>query len=546
MYKNLDDPFFASHVVTPIFQYYDEEFLRDIVRRRKIGELPLIDKWTEEEYLSSITPEKTEYNRIVEKFTSFYVDCMVIRYHYLNGGRGQRVFYRDCFADRGWKEEHMQYEEARKQGNRDEKWRFRVNEILSEAKKYFRDQLPTWIRKYEKMVQDVFEEKKRKYRYEYWNKQCPKNYHIRQTMDEKGNLSDEDHSRWLLLLKGYAMEGYFPIGEDGRVPEATIWSFKRCPEEHKQLLKEIGIENFEKKCRIQNQLDFWKGRTEEDVRNSECSAQLRILNQYFMLEFFTLSVQRGLDLDVYEPILKRVKNTHDHFINSYDEDHDQFQRQHCDRTIRNIEHLYIPTAENKLSEKALTLINAKFPRVKVHFKTDYEPEKWQEILNGTAHNTKHHIMYSVKHNRFKILQPTGAYSFRWEDFTEANTYFGWIETDGYNTWVIYPSKDDISSRIRMKMMVEYIGEDPYNGRALKRLEEIRNRYERQGVIKSYVVCEHKVIGEETYWTNNDNIKKVTAKTKERCENLCGKRRREEDQLNKTFYPYEPRKNARII
>ena len=526
-----DGPLFAH--CKEILNYYDLETITKLILSHSLKTLQPPKKYSLEEFMSDVTDDKELILAAVNSLCSAYERIVKWQPDLIGEKKGRKIYFHPRFYQfRDHREWYLQYARENKAPPHQES--LTVNADVST---YFKENhRPEWTFAFMRKCAENRGKKQFDLRKARCDNKCPKNYSLRETMSWKGDLDDSDHNRWVLLFKGFAAEAFFPIAEDFRT-FSNVWTFKVFPEETNELIDNIGRDTWEKNIIFES--------TGNGV-NCTDPAAMRVLSQNFAEEFFELSVKRGLDLDVYESWLERTKTAMYYWKLQQNDAEGIVRISHNNRTINNIGRLFLPYEWHKLPEEKEAQINLQFPKIEqLVTKGDVGSDVWEKILNGDPlHTKKHDILYDMKHHKLKILQPTGGSGYRWSSFKEANSTFGWIESDGHNTWVLHPNKTYPTTTLRNRMVAHYIGPDPNNGNALQYLENIRNKYHQDGLIKDYVVCLHKFKGDGSYWANPANMKRVTSETKDHCIDFIRKRKKENDEINDQFYPYG-RKNPRV-
>ena len=381
------------------------------------------------------------------------------------------------------------------------------HKIGSVTRAWMKDNQPEWMDVYRGLRDDIEEQKKLnalKLRYK-------DNYPIRNSVDEKGELSDDDYQKWLELFKGFAAETYFPIAEEGQ-RQSNMWNYKTFPADHESLKEKYGGDKYIRSWlergnfgHDQHEYQFWQAHLGE--------------------MFFDLSVKRGLHLEQMDPLYQNIKKCSQRFQQGQNTLSVVLYKKE-DRNIQNIHKVFIGQDWDEYGDALRLEISIKFPRANVVSRGDWDGGEWGKILDGTHPLLKKHdVIYCSKHTNFKILQPViGGKKLGWETFYEANKPFGEIQTDGYNTWILYPPTDNINAPRTRDKVVECICTDPNMGRAGERLVRIRKNYHDLGLLRDWQLCES-----EYKDITNKIYKKVSENTKNRSrileERLNPKRRK---------------------
>jgi len=122
-------------------------------------------------------------------------------------------------------------------------------------------------------------------------------------------------------------------------------------------------------------------------------------------------------------------------------------------------------------------VQIKFPNSTVISKKDWPHGDWGKVLKGIHPKLQEHdVIYNSKHGVWGIMNPN------FKPFKEANIPFGRIETDGWNSWVIYPARDQLDSTRVEEMIVRYFQGDQMLGEAIHYLTNKCLEYQRAGAI----------------------------------------------------------------
>ena len=359
---------------------------------------------------------------------------------------------------------------------------------LSRTEQAFRrDNTPQWFQTYERLLKQETDQKQ----HDYYKIKYKDNYIVRESIDDPGNLSPDDYKKWLEMFKGFAAETYFPIASEGE-RQSNCWCYTTYKIEHDALKSKYGGDTYI--------LPWLKNGHFGHDEHEYLFWQNRLGSL-----FFELSIKRGLFVNRMVDFHTRINIFNERFLVDKD-----VMYKRSDRNIRSITRIFIKNGWDKCIDSICLEINKKFPNAEVISKVTWGGN-WKNILDCSDPDLrKHGVLF--KNNGFKILQPKiGGETLEWESFYDANKPFGRIQSDGHNTWIIYPHRDNIHSIQIADSIVECIGPDPNMGIAGERLVHIRKQYTDLKLIRGWVLCESEYLD-----ITNKFYDKVSETTKARC------------------------------